>query len=129
MPLVTITTRTNRTREQKDALIQSVHQSLVESFQIPPTDTFCRIISLEPLDFIVPPGKSAAFVLVEIQAFPGRSLDAKRSLYAGIVTRLQQIGIEPTDVFIVLQEPSLENWGIRGGIPASEVNLGFKVDV
>lgn len=26
-------------------------------------------------------------------------------------------------------EPAMENWGIRGGQPASEVDLGFKVDV
>jgi hypothetical protein len=23
----------------------------------------------------------------------------------------------------------VENWGIRGGVPASEVDLGFEVDV
>jgi phenylpyruvate tautomerase PptA (4-oxalocrotonate tautomerase family) len=32
-------------------------------------------------------------------------------------------------VFIVLNEIPLDNWGIRGGIPASEVDLGFKVGV
>jgi hypothetical protein len=30
---------------------------------------------------------------------------------------------------IVLLEPPLENWGIRGGRPASEVDLGFKIDI
>jgi hypothetical protein len=29
----------------------------------------------------------------------------------------------------VLNEVPLENWGIRGGQPASEVDLGFKVNV
>jgi len=37
--------------------------------------------------------------------------------------------IKPKDIFIVLHEVPMENWGIRGGIPASEVNLGFKVNV
>jgi len=32
-------------------------------------------------------------------------------------------------VFIVLNEQPRENWGIRGGIPASEIGLGFKVDI
>jgi hypothetical protein len=30
---------------------------------------------------------------------------------------------------IILLEPPMDNWGIRGGKPASEVDLGFKIDV
>jgi hypothetical protein len=29
---------------------------------------------------------------------------------------------------IILLEPHLENWGVRGGIPASEIDFGFKID-
>jgi phenylpyruvate tautomerase PptA (4-oxalocrotonate tautomerase family) len=39
------------------------------------------------------------------------------------------LGIAPSDVFIVVLEPPLENWGIRGGVPASEVDLGFNLKV
>lgn len=28
-----------------------------------------------------------------------------------------------------LMESAPENWGIRGGVPASEVDLGFRIDV
>jgi phenylpyruvate tautomerase PptA (4-oxalocrotonate tautomerase family) len=66
---------------------------------------------------------------VEILLFPGRSLEAKRNLYQGIVKRFGALGIAPEDVFIVVHEPPLDNWGIRGGQPASELELGFKVDV
>jgi hypothetical protein len=38
-------------------------------------------------------------------------------------------GIDGYDIMIVLLEPSLDNWGIRGGRPASEVDLGFKIDI
>ena len=47
----------------------------------------------------------------------------------GIVERFGRIGIAPADVFIVVQEPPLENWAIRGGVPACEVDLGFSLDV
>jgi phenylpyruvate tautomerase PptA (4-oxalocrotonate tautomerase family) len=30
------------------------------------------------------------------------------------------------NITIVIHESPLENWGIRGGRPASEVDLGFK---
>ncbi len=42
---------------------------------------------------------------------------------------LEALGIAPDDVFILLNEVALENWGIRGGVPASEADLGFKVNV
>ena len=59
----------------------------------------------------------------------GRSLEAKRALYQAIVRRLEALGTPPKDVFVVLHEPPMQNWGIRGGLPASEVDLGFEVKV
>jgi len=76
----------------------------------------------------VPPSKTANYTLVEIQIFPGRSLDAKRRLYAEIARRFGALGIQPTDITIVLHEPPLDNWGV-GGQPASEIELGFRLDV
>jgi phenylpyruvate tautomerase PptA (4-oxalocrotonate tautomerase family) len=66
---------------------------------------------------------------VEITLFAGRSLEAKRRLYQGIVRRFADLGIPPGEVVIVLHEVPRENWGIRGGHPASEVDLGFEVAV
>ena len=33
------------------------------------------------------------------------------------------------NIFIVLNEQNLENWGIKGGTIATELNLGFKIDI
>lgn len=66
---------------------------------------------------------------MEITLFAGRSLEAKRALYREIVERLGRFGVAANDITIVLHEVALDNWGIRGGKPASEVDLGFKVDV
>ncbi len=77
----------------------------------------------------MPPGRSESYTLVEITLFSGRSLDAKRTLYQAIVRNLGALGIAPADIFIILHEVPLENWGIRGGVPASEAELGFRVDV
>ena len=67
--------------------------------------------------------------LIEITAFPGRSAEAKRRLYEAIVRNLAAEGVPAQDVLVVLTEPPMENWGMRGGKPASEVDLGFRVDV
>lgn len=66
---------------------------------------------------------------MEITAFAGRTVDAKRLLYKNIIDNLKKLGIDAMDIFIVICEEPLENWGIRGGIPASDLDLGFKVDV
>jgi phenylpyruvate tautomerase PptA (4-oxalocrotonate tautomerase family) len=129
MPLVTITLRPGRTPEQKLALMQAVHTSLVEAFKIPAWDFNQRILELRPEDFHIPANKSALYTIVEMTVFPGRSLAAKRQLYQSVAARLEALGIPKDDVVLVLHEPPLDNWGIRGGIPASEADVGFKLDV
>lgn len=129
MPLVSISIQKGRTADEKRALLDAVHSSLVEALKIPDYDRNQRINEYAAEDFEIPPGKTNKFTLIEITVFPGRSMEAKRNLYQGIVRNLGQLDIDPMDVFIVLYEPPMENWGIRGGIPASEVDLGFQVDV
>lgn len=129
MPLVMIETREGRTAEAKEALLDAVHEALVEAFGIPDDDRQQRILEYPADDFEVPPGKSANHVLVTIAAFPGRSAGAKRELYAGIVQRFADLHIDPLDVLIVINEIPLENWGIRGGQSAADVDLGFALDV
>ena len=53
----------------------------------------------------------------------------KRNLYRAIVANLEPFGIPKNHVKIVLREQPRENWGIRGGQAACDVDLGFKVDV
>ncbi|WP_199429154.1 tautomerase family protein [Qaidamihabitans albus] len=55
--------------------------------------------------------------------------DSKRNLYAEIVDRLSVFGIPRGDVTITLREIPTENWGVRGGRAACDVDLGFEVDV
>lgn len=129
MPLVSISIQKGRTADEKRALLDAVHSSLVEALKIPDNDRNQRINEYAAEDLEIPPGKTNKFTLIEITVFPGRSMEAKRNLYQSIVRNLGQLDIDPMDVFIVLYEPPMENWGIRGGIPASEVDLGFQVDV
>jgi len=129
MPIARIDVKRNWPAEQQRHLINSLHAAMVEALKIPERDRNIRYIEHQPDHFASPPGTSENYVLVEFSMFPGRSLEAKRNLYQGIVKRFGEIGIEPKDIFIVVHEVPMDNWGIRGGIPASEVNLGFKVNV
>lgn len=129
MPLVKIEARKEWGVSQKKEIIDAVHMAMRESIKIPENDRNIRFIEYHPEDFEVPPGKSDNYILVEITMFVGRSLQAKKELYQGIVRGLGEVGISSNDIFIVLHEVPLDNWGIRGGVPASEVDLGFKVEV
>jgi phenylpyruvate tautomerase PptA (4-oxalocrotonate tautomerase family) len=129
MPLVTITMIQGKTRELKKSILDAVHDSLVAAFKIPDHDRNQRIIEIQSDSFEYASGKTENFVTIELTIFPGRSLQAKKTLYQEIVSRLQRIGIQGDDILIVLNEPPLENWGIRGGYPASEVEIGFKINV
>ena len=66
---------------------------------------------------------------ISIDAFAGRSLEAKRKLYSAIVTNLESLDIPSDHVKILLREIPKENWGIRGGQAGCDVELGFKIDV
>lgn len=129
MPLVKIETRKSWSASQKKEIMEAVHSAMRDALKIPENDRIIRFHDHHPDDFQVPPDKTENFILVELSMFTGRSLQAKKDLYQGIVTNLDKVGILASDVFIVLHEIPLENWGIRSGIPASEVNLGFKIDV
>lgn len=129
MPSARIEVRKKWTRSEKDRMILALHESMVECLKIPEHDKLIRFLEHEPEDFVVPPGCSENYVLVEISLFSGRSLDAKRALYTSVVTKFTEIGIPKKDIFIVMHDVPRDNWGIRGGIPASEIDLGFKIEV
>jgi phenylpyruvate tautomerase PptA (4-oxalocrotonate tautomerase family) len=61
--------------------------------------------------------------------FAGRSLDVKRTLYATLVENLEELGIPRDQVMILLREHPTENWGVQGGRAASDVNVGFEINV
>jgi len=129
MPSAQIELRKKWNRSEKDRMILSLHESLVECLKIPEHDKLIRLREYQPEDFLVPPGCTENYALIEISLFSGRSLDAKKALYQAIVARFSEIGIAKQDIRIVLHDVPMDNWGIRGGIPASEVDLGFKVEI
>jgi phenylpyruvate tautomerase PptA (4-oxalocrotonate tautomerase family) len=130
MPMVKIEMRAGKPADYKKAILDGVHQALVSAFNILENDRSPKIYEFPPENMEIPPGKSADYMVIEIKAFQGRSLTAKRNLYKNIVSELsKRTGISGNDITIVLNEIPLDNWCVRGGKPASEVDLGFKVNV
>jgi phenylpyruvate tautomerase PptA (4-oxalocrotonate tautomerase family) len=129
MPHVRIEIVKGRSLAERRRLFQAVHDALMEAFRIPDDDRTQRIVEHDAENFEIPPGSSDRYTLIEITAFPGRSAEAKRTLYRALVQKLGELAIDPMDFSVVIVEPTLESWGVRGGSSAAEVDPGFSLDV
>ena len=115
MPLVRIEMIKGQSSEYKKTLLDCVHEGLMESIGIEDWDRFQRIVEIDPEDFETAPGKTDNFMIMEITMFPGRSKEQKKALIETITQKLgDRLSVSPTDVFIVINEPPNENWGLGG---------------
>jgi phenylpyruvate tautomerase PptA (4-oxalocrotonate tautomerase family) len=131
VPSALIEVRKGYTAAEEVALIDAVHAALVAAFQIPEEDKHVRLVCHEPHRFAYSPKLAAPdlYTLVTIDCFVGRSVQAKRNLYGEIVNRLGAFGIPADHITILLRESALENWGVRGGQAACDIDLGFDINV
>ena len=116
-------------RGREMELIEAVQSALLTAIKIPEWDRDVVVDLYDGNRRIVPAGKSERYTRIEIRLFSGRSMEAKRSLYQSIVRNLADLGIPKNEIKILLLEIPPQNWGIQGGLPASEADIGFKVDV
>ena len=131
MPTASVEVRRHYSVVEEVAILDAVHGALVVAFAIPPRDRHVRLVVHEPHRFAVSPEQHdpERYTLVTVDCFEGRSLEAKRRLYREVVERLAVVGIDPRDVTITLREGPTENWGVRGGRAACDVDLGFTIEV
>jgi phenylpyruvate tautomerase PptA (4-oxalocrotonate tautomerase family) len=121
MPHVTIEVLKGRSAAEKKAIMQAVFDSLVEVLKSSPENCHIKINELEPENFFKPTDKFPNHFTIQIQLFAGRPFELRRQLYASIVKHLTQENIESQHAVIFLQEIPKENWGMKGGVPASEI--------
>ena len=115
MPVVEINMKKGKTPEYKEALMDCIHQGLIDAFNIEDWDDFQRINEYDGCDFRKPSFKSDDFLIIELTVFPGRTKEQKKRVIETITERLKDtLSIDPGDVFITINEPPLENWGIGG---------------
>lgn len=128
MPSTRVETRTGWIGDRHAALIAAVQRGLVEGIRIPAEDRDIRVLDDPPHAFAPPACKGPNYTIIEISLFTGRTVDAKRRLYAALVSELSAFGIAPSDLKVVLHDVPRENWGL-GGKSAVDIELGFKVEV
>lgn len=129
MPAVSIEIRREYTYRQEMQLIEAVAEAMTECLHIPLENNNIRLFAHAAHRFTVPPNKDDRYTLISIDLFEGRSMETKRQLFQRIVGNLGQFDIPADHIKIVLRENARENWAIRGGIPACEVELGYEVNI
>ncbi|MES2955558.1 MAG: tautomerase family protein [Pseudomonadota bacterium] len=129
MPTAAIEIRRNCSPEEETALIAAVQTAVVGALKIPPWTTSVRLFVHEARRFVGPADKGDRYTLVTLDCFTGRSLATKRVLYQAITRNLGLCGIPADHLKVLLREAPRENWAIRGGQPASDVALGYEVDI
>jgi len=111
------------------ALSDTIQGCLEEALGLPASKRFQRFIALDAADFIHPPDRSAAYTIIEISVFAGRSAEAKRRLLELLVTKLaERTGIVAQDLEITIFETPPANWAIRGQT-GDRLMLPYRIEV
>ena len=115
MPLVKINMLEGKTPEFKKAIFDCIHEGLIGAFEIADWDRFQRIEEYDRDSWEAPEGKTENFMIIELTICPGRTREQKKCAIEKITGLLcEKLGIAASDVFIVMNEPPLENWGMGG---------------
>ena len=115
MPLVEVKMLKGKSTEYKKTVLDCIHEGLVDSLGIEDWDRFQCITVYDREDFEIPDFKTDDFMIIELTLFPGRSKEHKAKAVEAVTGRLgSRLSIAPSDVFIVINEPPLENWGMGG---------------
>jgi len=95
---------------------------------LPEDKRFHRFIGLEADDFLHPPDRSPAYLILEISLFEGREPETLKALLKALMAEIPEgLGIAIEDVEITIFETPKANWGIRGRT-GDELALTYKVE-
>jgi 4-oxalocrotonate tautomerase len=120
MPVTRISIREGKSPEYKQALMDEIYEAMRETVAIKDGDRFMAIAEHGEHEFAYGPflGIDRGDDLVQIQVFwaPGKTVDAKLTMYKKIVERLGiNPGVRPEDVLISVVETAAENWSFGNG--------------
>ena len=130
MPFTRISLNAGKPPEHLRAISDSLHQALVEAFEVPPDHRFQLFHQHAPGELVVDPHynggpRSADWVLFDVRAGRPRSAEVKRGFYRRLVELLGRApGLAPADVMIVITTTGREDWSFADGemhrIPGGE---------
>ena len=122
MPLTHISLRSGRSEASKQAIFDSVHRAMHETFDVPDDNEFMAITehdaaSLRYSASYLGIERSDDVVLIQVTANDTRTLEQKKALFRRMAELLhERAGLRPQDVFVSLVEVRKENWSLGNGL-------------
>ncbi len=129
MPHAAIFRRHGAKPEDKAQLLNAVNRAMIEVLKVPEDSHPVRLNEYAADTFLIPEGCSDSFTLIEATLFTGRTPKTKKAFFQEIVEQLGGLGVDAEDIRVIIYDVPRENWGLKGGQPASEIDLGFEVEI
>lgn len=121
MPFIRTAVPKGSSIDTKQAIVDGIHQALVQAIGMPSDELFNLISEYEPGNFHFDRrfngiARSDHLILIEITMRRGRSDAMKKSLYSAIASNLQlKAKVEPADIFIFMHENDYSDWSVGLG--------------
>jgi hypothetical protein len=113
----------------RDRLSDIIHQCVVDALQFPANKRAHRFFPMERENMRYPEGRTDAYTIIEFTMIEGRTLETRKGLTRLLFERIPaQVGIQPQDIEICIQESPACNWGFRGML-GDEIKLDYKINV
>jgi phenylpyruvate tautomerase PptA (4-oxalocrotonate tautomerase family) len=122
MPLVRVSAPQHLDDQQLKHVSDSIHASLVATFNVPEQDRFQVLTRHKPADLVCAPtyldiAHSASVVFIQVTCNEGRTVEMKKALFAKLASSIAGGGaILPADVIVSLVETKKENWSFGNGL-------------
>ena len=126
MPLTRITLSDSVSDASIHALSAILHQTLVETFAVPPQDRFQIVEKLPAAQRLydrhyLSGTRSDGFILFTLIAGKARTTAQKAAFYRTLTQRLaRELAINPDDVMVVMQFNTPEDWSFSNGVLYAE---------
>ena len=120
MPLLNISIRKTRTQKYIDKLSKTIHQVLVDTWDIPHNDYFHIIHKMDKHCFLIDKTmhnmqRSDDVVVIQITSMP-RTTQMKLDFYTKLTDVLKkELELNPDDVFISIVSNNPEDWSFGKG--------------
>ena len=121
MPFARVTLLKGKSDEYIAAVSDSIHQALVDAFEVPPTDKFQAFHELEPGRLIfdrhyLGGPRSDDFLVIAVSAGRPRTTATKLAFYTRLVELLaKKPGLRKEDVMVVISMSRREDWSFSNG--------------
>ncbi|WP_259782000.1 tautomerase family protein [Aestuariispira ectoiniformans] len=121
MPFTRISMHQGKSPNYVKAVSDSLHQALVDAFEVPADDRFQVIHQLAPGELVFDPHymggpRSTDFILFQVNAGRLRSAEVKKAFYRRLVDLLgQRPGVRAEDVMVTIQTNQAEDWSFSSG--------------